>query len=116
MENVMGILSMKTSDSKLVIDEMLSIFSQNYNCCINKLYASDFEVPQNRRRVIIVGVKKSYDVQPSPIDIVSDTRIPVRVCLIPKSEVDTKLYLTKRAIEGIKTKRKWIWCSVSRFR
>ena len=57
MENVMGILSMKNTVGEKVIDIIMGELSKNYNCVINKLYASDFEVPQNRRRVIIIGVR-----------------------------------------------------------
>lgn len=59
MENVIGILSMKTNSNEKIIDIIMSTFaSAGYECVINKLYASDFEVPQNRRRVIIVGIRR----------------------------------------------------------
>ena len=58
MENVMGILSMKTEKGEKCIDIITNELTKNYNITINKLYASDFEVPQNRRRVIIIGILK----------------------------------------------------------
>jgi DNA (cytosine-5)-methyltransferase 1 len=61
-ENVMGILSMKTEKNEKVIDIIMNLLSKNYNCVINKLYASDFKVPQNRRRIIIIGIRKDFDV------------------------------------------------------
>ena len=36
---------------------------------ISKLYASDFNVPQNRRRVLIFGIKKDYGYIPTKIGI-----------------------------------------------
>ena len=80
MENVIGILSMKTKDNEKVIHIIMEQLERNYNCCICKLYASDFEVPQNRRRTIIIGMRKDYEIQPdepSPILTAKD-RIPVK--------------------------------------
>ena len=106
LENVIGILSMKTEKNERVIDIILSHFEKDYNCHVNKLYASDFEVPQNRRRVIIVGIRKDLNVIPSDIPIASSVRIPVGTALIPREEItDDKLYLSKKAIEGIKRKK-----------
>lgn len=51
MENVIGILSMKTKLNEKVIDIIMNKFNNNYNCIICKLYASDFYVPQNRRSI-----------------------------------------------------------------
>jgi len=62
MENVMGILSMKNSSNEKVIDIIMEQLSRNYNCIICKLYASDFEVPQNRRRVIVIGIHKDLNI------------------------------------------------------
>jgi DNA (cytosine-5)-methyltransferase 1 len=42
MENVIGILSMKTANGEKVIDIIMSNFEKEYNCHINKLFASDF--------------------------------------------------------------------------
>jgi DNA (cytosine-5)-methyltransferase 1 len=55
MENVIGLLSMKTINNEKVIDIIISELEKDYNCIICKLYACQFEVPQLRRRVIIIG-------------------------------------------------------------
>lgn len=65
MENVIDILSMKTEANEKVIDIILSQLNTNYNCLVTKLYASDFEVPQNRRRVIIIGIRKDLNITPT---------------------------------------------------
>ena len=108
MENVIGMLSKKTANDEKVIDIIMEQLSQNYNCVINKLYASDFEVPQNRRRVIIIGIRKDLNIIPKEIEpfVKSvDNRIPVRNILLPKNEVDKSYYLSERALQGIENKK-----------
>lgn len=109
MENVIGILSKKTNNNEKVIDIIMNELNKNYNCIITKLYASDFEVPQNRRRVIIIGIRKDLKIIPkepkSIIKLVKD-RIPVKTILLPKEEIDEKYYLSQRAITGIENKKK----------
>jgi DNA (cytosine-5)-methyltransferase 1 len=108
MENVMGILSMKNSVGTKVIDIIMSELNVNYNCVVCRLYASDFEVPQNRRRVIIIGIRKDLNIiptEPTPILSVED-RIPVNTILQPKEQVENRYYLSEKALHGIQTKKK----------
>jgi len=107
MENVIGILSMKNSTNENVIDIIMEELNKNYNCIICKLYASDFEVPQNRRRVIIIGINKLLNIIPTePIPInTKENRIPVNNILLPKNEVDNTYYLSEKALNGIKQKK-----------
>jgi DNA (cytosine-5)-methyltransferase 1 len=109
MENVIGMLSKKTSDGEKVIDIIMEQLSRNYNCIINKLYASDFEVPQNRRRTIIIGIRKDLNKipkEPEPIIPLVKDRIPVKNILIPREDIDKKHYLSEKAIAGITNKKK----------
>ena len=108
MENVIGMLSKKTANGENVIDIIMEQLNRNYNCIINKLYASDFEVPQNRRRTIIIGIRKDINIlpkEPEPIIKSVQDRIPVKSILIPKEEVDKKYYLSEKALEGIANKK-----------
>ena len=107
MENVMGILSMKNNSNVKVIDIIMNNLENNYNCRICKLYASDFEVPQNRRRVIIIGVRKDLNIIPTePLPILNkENRIPVSTIILPRNKIDDKYYLSERAINGIIAKR-----------
>jgi len=108
MENVMGILSMKMKNNEKAIDIIMDKLTENYNCCINKLYASDFGVPQNRRRVIIIGIRKDFNIIPNEIPSIiteKNMRIPVSTVLEDKKTIDKKYYLSERAINGIKKKR-----------
>jgi DNA (cytosine-5)-methyltransferase 1 len=92
IENVIGILSMRTKSNEKVIDIIMSKFENDYKCVICKLYASDFYVPQNRRRVIIIGVRKDLNITPKePKPRLSvDERIPVGNVLLPRDEIDDK--------------------------
>lgn len=105
MENVIGILSMKTESGENVIDIIKSNLEKKYNCCINKLYASDFEVPQNRRRTIIIGIRKDLKIIPQEIKpfLTKEKRIPVKTIL--ENNVDKKYFLSERAILGINRKK-----------
>lgn len=108
MENVIGMLSKKTANGENVIDIIMEELNRNYNCIINKLYASDFEVPQNRRRTIIIGIRKDLNIlpkEPEPIIKSVQDRIPVKNILIPKEEVDKKYYLSEKALAGIENKK-----------
>jgi DNA (cytosine-5)-methyltransferase 1 len=107
MENVIGILSMKTSDKKSVIDIILSELSANYNTIVCKLYACDFGVPQLRRRAIIIGIRKDLKIQPTEPSIIltKDARIPVGTIIIPREDINESYYLSERAIKGIINKK-----------
>ena len=108
MENVIGILSMKNNQGEKCIDIITEMLSVDYNIIISKLYASDFEVPQNRRRVLIFGIHKKYNTIPTePCRVIKDEydRIPVSTVLIQRDAIDTSYFLSSRAIDGIKNKK-----------
>lgn len=106
MENVIGLLSMKTEDGTKYIDVIIDSFEQiQYNTTICKLYACDFGVPQTRRRVIIFGIHKKYNTiikEPEPL-LSKQERVPVSTVL--EQHVDEKYYLSERAITGIVRKK-----------
>jgi DNA-cytosine methyltransferase len=107
-ENVCGILSMKTENGEKCIDIIMSYLDKNYNCTINKFYASDFEVPQNRQRVIIIGIRKDLNnvIEPlKPIISNKENRIPVSSILLTMEEVPKSYFLSEKAINGIKAKK-----------
>lgn len=104
MENVIGILSMKNENNEDVISIIMSFLEKSYNCVICKLCASDFEVPQNRRRVIIIGIRKDLNIKPSPPSIISE-RISVGSILLPREVIDNSFFLSEKAIAGINAKK-----------
>lgn len=66
-ENVKGILSMKNSDGVLIMDEIQKKFGEienkhGYRIQYKTLNASDYGVPQNRERVVIIGVRKDLNI------------------------------------------------------
>jgi len=108
MENVMGMLSKKTETGGKVIDIIMEQLSQEYNCIITKLYASDYEVPQNRRRVIIIGSRKDLKinlVEPTPIIRSIGERPPVKNILLPREDIEASYFLSDKAIRGIYAKK-----------
>ena len=108
MENVIGMLSKKTANGEKVIDIIMEQLNRNYNCIINKLYASDFEVPQNRRRVIIVGIRKDLNIIPTePEHIIKNVkdRIPIKNILLQKEQIELSNFLSEKAIHGIINKK-----------
>lgn len=55
-ENVLGLLSAKDAKGKLHFDNMIKLFKEvGYQCNYYILNAKDYGVPQNRKRVIIIG-------------------------------------------------------------
>lgn len=58
MENVEGILSMKTKNNELVKDLIFNEFiNRGYNVDVKKLNAAEYGVPQSRNRVIFIGIR-----------------------------------------------------------
>jgi len=108
MENVIGLLSKKTETGENVIDIIMAQLTPHYNCIINKLYASDFEVPQNRRRVIIIGIRKDLNIIPTEPELVIKCvaeRIPVSTVILPREQIETTYYLSEKALAGIENKK-----------
>lgn len=73
-ENVRGLLSIKNKDGTKLIDTityLLENSGQGYAVTYRLLKASDYGVPQNRYRVIIVGIRNDLGFEyhfPSPIE------------------------------------------------
>lgn len=66
MENVRLLTSMKNPKGKLIKDEIINTFNKiGYNGEFFIVNASDYEVAQNRERVIFIGVRKDIDIPPS---------------------------------------------------
>jgi DNA (cytosine-5)-methyltransferase 1 len=85
----------------------MNYLNVDYNTIITKLYASDFEVPQNRRRTIIIGIRKDLGIFPhDPVPILSvENRIPVKTIILPRDEIEPKYYLSEKSILGIQKKK-----------
>lgn len=65
MENVKGLLSMQNGQViKTIVEEFSNAGYCGYNVKYKILRASDFGVPQNRERVILIGFRKDLNIQP----------------------------------------------------
>lgn len=64
-ENVKGLLSIKNPDGSKLIDGIVrELQDRDYIVNYQLLTASDYNVPQNRQRIFIVGVRSSHSVKP----------------------------------------------------
>ncbi|MFV8472297.1 DNA cytosine methyltransferase [Mycoplasma sp. 1458C] len=68
MENVPGILSMKTKENIKVIDIILDEYKKaGYNSTYFILNAADYGVPQTRKRVIFIGIRNDIPYYPDEL-------------------------------------------------
>lgn len=62
MENVPGLLSMKTKKGEMVRDVILSEFKESgYNVDYHTVNAAEFGVPQSRVRIVFIGVRNDLE-------------------------------------------------------
>lgn len=65
MENVKGLLSMHRGEViRTIVEEFTNAGECGYNVAYKVLKASDYGVPQNRERVILIGFRKDLNIQP----------------------------------------------------
>ncbi len=65
MENVKGLLSMQNGEViKTIMEEFSNAGEFGYNVAYKVLKASDYGVPQNRERVILIGFRKDLKINP----------------------------------------------------
>lgn len=79
MENVKGLLSMQNGQViKTIVEEFSNAGEYGYNVEYKVLRASDFGVPQNRERVILIGFRKDLNLHPQhPTPLVQDHLVTV---------------------------------------
>jgi DNA (cytosine-5)-methyltransferase 1 len=102
LENVPGILTMKTSTNQFVKDIITrEVASLGYSLKYSKLYAPDFGVPQKRRRVIFLGWKNDQVEPEFPAPThQKDAYVSCGSILLPREEVDEKYYHSQKMITG----------------
>lgn len=59
MENVEGVLT--SSGGKYIIDCLKSIIALGYSVSLEKVYAQEYDIPQRRKRVIVVGNREGKE-------------------------------------------------------
>ena len=100
LENVPGILTMKTSNGSLVTDVLKEESEKlGYSLKWKKLYAPDYGVPQKRRRVIFLGWKGDEPSFPEPSHT-KQSYVPTSSILIPRDEVPLKYFHSQKMIDG----------------
>jgi len=117
MENVPGILTMKTSDGKKVAEIIEEEFKKiGYEVKHKKLLAADYGVPQKRKRVVFIGTntrKKITFPEPThsetPIVKIDGSKTKrwagVETVLLPKNKVDEAFFHSQRMIDGFRKRK-----------
>ena len=104
-ENVKGILTANKHEAfPLIIKEFED---SGYDVKYQILKASDYGVPQNRERVIIVGFRKDLGIDfnfPMPTTPMENQKVPLRAVLDPS--VDDKYFFSQKAVDGMMRNRK----------
>ena len=77
----------------------------NYNCIYNNnINISNFEVPQLKRRTIVIGIRKDLKVIPTLPDTTDNSIIPLKNVLLQKEDVNKSCFLSENSINEIKNK------------
>ena len=108
MENVVGLLSVKTANGEKVIDIIVDEFKKiGYVVEYKVLHAAEFRVPQMRRRVIFYGKPENSRMilsHPEPI-LQKEEFVPVKKILQDRTSIPLSYFLSLKALDGIKSKK-----------
>jgi len=107
MENVPGILTMKTASGDTVLSILQTeVNAIGYSLKWKILLACDYGVPQKRRRVIFLGWKHGAPEpeHPEPTHT-KETYVCMRDVLVPRDEVAEKYYHSQKMIDGFKVRK-----------
>ena len=107
MENVPGILTMKTASGELVSSIIQSeVENIGYKLKWKILLACDYGVPQKRRRVIFLGWRNDVEepFHPEPTHT-KETYVCMKDVLFPREEVAQKYYHSQKMIDGFKSRK-----------
>lgn len=117
MENVPGILTMKTESGQLVKDIIFDEYKKiGYNVEVKKLVAADFGVPQKRKRVFFIGTNQNVPItfpnptHTNPKDILDGKSsllpwVPVSSILLEKEKVPKNFFHSERMIKGFNERK-----------
>lgn len=105
IENVQGILTKNDGYSKNKITELLE--EEGYSVSSDVLLASDFGVPQNRRRAFFIGIRNEYEVTFDFAKLIKREKVTIK-------EAIGDLYNIKNSDEKFKVKPKSKYQSLMR--
>jgi len=113
LENVRGLLSMKTAKGEEVITIIQKEFRKiDYNITWDVLNSANYGVPQKRNRVIVLGAKvgeeipsyplKTHTQNPSKDNLFDDTQpwVGVGEVLLDKKDVPNNFFHSQKMIDG----------------
>jgi DNA (cytosine-5)-methyltransferase 1 len=102
MENVRGLLSMKNASGRRVIDIILGEFGKlkDYNTICYSVNAAEYGVPQMRKRIFVIGVKKSLNFEFPKPKYGPSLQEPAGKILLDKKEVNKKYFYSDKLIQG----------------
>ncbi len=104
-ENVVGILSAKSSDGALIKDKFINSAKKiGYHTEYQILNAADFGVPQARKRVIFIGTYLKQKIK-FPVNNSSKSVISSKL-LLKRHLVHPKYFLSKKLIRGFQRREK----------
>lgn len=117
MENVRGLLSMKTPKGGKVIDVILDEYRNlGYDANVYSINTANYGVPQKRFRIFIIAKKKRIKFE-FPNETHSENGknkngkrikkwIPIKKILEPKSKIEEKYFYSPKLIKGFKRREK----------
>ena len=99
-ENVRGLVTMKGG---AVIRRIADEFTDcGYNVQWRLMDAADYGIPQFRKRVIIVGIRKDLDCRfEYPEPTTADCHIPARRIITTLDGVDRRWFFSERVVQGV---------------
>jgi len=100
LENVIGLLSYKAKNGSKIINDIIKCLEGNYNVKIFKVCCSSFGVPQKRKRIFIIGVRKDFKLFFPDLKQHPCTKY-LRHFLLPKEKISCNYFLSLKAISGI---------------
>lgn len=85
-ENVLGLLSAKDEDGTLHLDNMCALFNEcGYETDFRRLCAADYGVLQNRKRIILIGIRKDLEFSyPDIKTVANEFTVNEVLCDLPK--------------------------------
>lgn len=88
MENVKGLLSMEKGKVIQTIKEEFENAGIGYNVDFKVLLASDYGVPQNRERVILIGFRKDLGLYPEFPEPLTDKKVTVDEAILDLPKIN----------------------------
>jgi DNA (cytosine-5)-methyltransferase 1 len=111
-ENVKGIISANKGEAfPLILEEFRKC---GYKVSHQVVNAADYGVPQNRYRVIIIGIRNDIDIEynfPLPThandgNLLLQPHTPLKKVIFPESMIEEKYYFSDKAVQGMMNAKK----------